>query len=404
MKFRGIPLTIRAGRQQIVWGETDNFRMLDRANSLDLTWHFAAGDPGAGLRLGRDPPPVLDAQVPLRPGRRLEVLAELPRVVLEPGRLVPGQAGVPAAALGPAASSTRSPTRSTAPSSTAPCAPSHVKVTAGRATASARAPGCMNDTKLFEQGDYDRNPIDNSQVGVRYHGIAPFGLEFTLNYFYQRWARRRRHELRAAPRALPNEPTRTAQLARQQADHRRASSRPSSYTPVRPHASACRPTTPTRRSRRRCSASRRSTTSASRSSTSRKETVIDTPRAARRHQEEHVEGHDRLRPADVDPVAQQEEHGVPHRAVLLALPARTTRAATAQDVAQPRRRQRQRDRRRLRAWSAASTCRRRVRTASQRCRLPRQDPRLGDALHARRLHVLPRRQHRAGRSASRSTR
>ncbi|TMA41879.1 MAG: hypothetical protein E6J81_17980, partial [Deltaproteobacteria bacterium] len=32
IKFRGIPLTVRAGRQQIVWGETDNFRMLDRAN------------------------------------------------------------------------------------------------------------------------------------------------------------------------------------------------------------------------------------------------------------------------------------------------------------------------------------------------------------------------------------
>src|SRR5262249_18299816 len=40
IKFRVIPQTVRAGRQQIVWGETDNFRMLDRANSLDLTWHF----------------------------------------------------------------------------------------------------------------------------------------------------------------------------------------------------------------------------------------------------------------------------------------------------------------------------------------------------------------------------
>src|SRR5205807_2765106 len=40
IKFRNLPLTVRAGRQQIVWGETDNFRMLDRANSLDLTWHF----------------------------------------------------------------------------------------------------------------------------------------------------------------------------------------------------------------------------------------------------------------------------------------------------------------------------------------------------------------------------
>ncbi|TMB55142.1 MAG: hypothetical protein E6J60_07460 [Deltaproteobacteria bacterium] len=40
IKLRNIPLSVRAGRQQIVWGETDNFRMLDRANSLDLTWHF----------------------------------------------------------------------------------------------------------------------------------------------------------------------------------------------------------------------------------------------------------------------------------------------------------------------------------------------------------------------------
>src|SRR5438477_585552 len=40
IKFRNIPLTVRAGRQQIVWGESDNFRMLDRANTLDLTWHF----------------------------------------------------------------------------------------------------------------------------------------------------------------------------------------------------------------------------------------------------------------------------------------------------------------------------------------------------------------------------
>src|SRR5947199_184774 len=40
IKLRNIPLTVRAGRQQIVWGESDDFRMLDRANTLDLTWHF----------------------------------------------------------------------------------------------------------------------------------------------------------------------------------------------------------------------------------------------------------------------------------------------------------------------------------------------------------------------------
>jgi len=35
-----LPLNFRIGRQQIVWGETDNFRMLDRVNPLDLTWHL----------------------------------------------------------------------------------------------------------------------------------------------------------------------------------------------------------------------------------------------------------------------------------------------------------------------------------------------------------------------------
>ena len=55
IKLRNIPLTVRAGRQQIVWGESDNFRMLDRANTLDLTWHFtqeAPPPPTAGTRSG----------------------------------------------------------------------------------------------------------------------------------------------------------------------------------------------------------------------------------------------------------------------------------------------------------------------------------------------------------------
>src|SRR5437867_3378875 len=40
IKLRTIPLSVRAGRQQIVWGETDNNRLLDRPNALDLTWHL----------------------------------------------------------------------------------------------------------------------------------------------------------------------------------------------------------------------------------------------------------------------------------------------------------------------------------------------------------------------------
>src|SRR2546428_13913472 len=45
----------------------------------------------------------------------------------------------------------------------------------------------MNGTKPFEKGHYARNPMENSQVGIRYHAVSPLGLDFTLNYFYQRW-------------------------------------------------------------------------------------------------------------------------------------------------------------------------------------------------------------------------
>ncbi len=33
------PFSLRLGRQQVVWGETDNFRALDVINPLDRTWH-----------------------------------------------------------------------------------------------------------------------------------------------------------------------------------------------------------------------------------------------------------------------------------------------------------------------------------------------------------------------------
>lgn len=35
------PFSLRLGRQQVVWGETDNFRALDVINPLDLRWHWS---------------------------------------------------------------------------------------------------------------------------------------------------------------------------------------------------------------------------------------------------------------------------------------------------------------------------------------------------------------------------
>ena len=67
------------------------------------------------------------------------------------------------------------------------CGASRIHVTSGPNKGLGLCTTLMDNTRLFEQGDYARNPIDNSQVGVRYHALSPFGLEFTLNYMYQRW-------------------------------------------------------------------------------------------------------------------------------------------------------------------------------------------------------------------------
>jgi hypothetical protein len=183
VKLRGIPLTIRAGRQQIVWGESDNFRMLDRVNALDLTWHLVQ----------EIPPPAFGWDEIRRPYWMFKFLYDLGDVwklsqsFLEwywnPGDWRPAKID-----FLPRPWSVRLLDPLTNPIDGAflggVCANSPVVRKDGTHVCTQ----LMNGTKLFDQGDYARNPLENSQVGVRYHGIAPFGLEFTLNYLYQRWA------------------------------------------------------------------------------------------------------------------------------------------------------------------------------------------------------------------------
>jgi hypothetical protein len=183
IRFRGIPLTIRAGRQQIVWGETDNFRMLDRANSLDLTWHFQQ----------EIPPPAFGWDEIRRPYWMLKFLYDLGDVGMlsqsflewywNPGDWRPAKIDyLPR----PWALRLLNPLNNPVDGGFigGVCANSPVLLPNGLRACTRLA----NGTKLFQQGDYHRNPLENSQVGVRYHGIVPFGLEFTLNYIYQRWS------------------------------------------------------------------------------------------------------------------------------------------------------------------------------------------------------------------------
>jgi hypothetical protein len=162
LDLRNAPFSFRLGRQQVVWGETDNFRMLDRVNPLDLTWHqlYESWD---------------DLRIPLwmiKALWRIGYMGPLSDAFVETywdlGDWTPAQQGfMPDFPWGIPA---RSP----------------LSGLVGPPPALFRS--LFGGTQLFRQGDYTRNPADNSQVGVRFSAVTPRGFQFTVNYFYQRWA------------------------------------------------------------------------------------------------------------------------------------------------------------------------------------------------------------------------
>jgi hypothetical protein len=181
IKFRSLPLSVRAGRQQIVWGETDNFRMLDRANTLDTTWHFQQEIPA----------PAFGWDELRRPFWMIKFLYDLGDVwrlsqnFLEwywnPGDWQPGKFTFLPRPWGLRFLNPLTNSYDGAFSS-AICSSSPI-IRNGVRTCDR----LLNGTKFLDKGDWTRNPMDNSQVGVRYHGITPQGIEFALVYFYQRW-------------------------------------------------------------------------------------------------------------------------------------------------------------------------------------------------------------------------
>jgi hypothetical protein len=185
IKFRMIPLSVRAGRQEIVWGETDNFRMLDRANTLDLTWHFQQ----------EIPPPAYGWDEIRRPFWMIKFLYDLGDIwkvsqnfvewYWNPGDWWPAkQAFFPRPWGLPFLNPLTNPFDGAFINGL--CATSGKTVNIG----GRLVPACtqlLHGTRLFEQGDWTHFGIDNSQIGMRYHGITPQAIEFSLVYFYQRW-------------------------------------------------------------------------------------------------------------------------------------------------------------------------------------------------------------------------
>jgi hypothetical protein len=159
LRLKAMPLSMRLGRQQIVWGETDNFRLLDRVNSLDLTWHLQQ-ESWDELRI-----PYWMIKLLYDVGRVGVLSDAFFEAYWNPGDWYPNK-------------------RAFLPRPWSVPATNPLELAGGFLGTQRLA----NDTRLFGQGDYHRNPGDNSQMGIRFNAVAPPGIQFTFNYFYQRWA------------------------------------------------------------------------------------------------------------------------------------------------------------------------------------------------------------------------
>ncbi len=178
LKFRPIPLTVRAGKQQIVWGETDNFRMLDRANSLDLSWHLQQEIPAPAFGWDEIRQTFWMMKFLYEIGDVWVTSQNFLEWYWNPGDWRPAnQAFLPRPWGLPILNPLTNPIDGAF--AAGPC---QLNPHGGRCTR------LIDNTRLFKRGDYTRDPWDNSQVGVRYHMIWPAGLETALVYFYQRWA------------------------------------------------------------------------------------------------------------------------------------------------------------------------------------------------------------------------
>jgi hypothetical protein len=210
LELSRLPVSFRIGRQQIVWGNTVNFRALDSTNALDLSWHFQqeAGILGkVGFSELRIPAWAVKMLVRLPSagpfsGGYLEAfdipfeftptrLRFLPRPWGLPLRN-PFRGGLAVPVNTPAGPVFLQPcfdrTGSRLPNDEDgnPLTPTRVDFSDANESGFCPTRG-LQESRL-SQGIYDaHDPTDVNQFGVRYGGsFDPLQLGFTLNYKYQR--------------------------------------------------------------------------------------------------------------------------------------------------------------------------------------------------------------------------
>lgn len=176
LSFTSLPVSFRLGRQQVVWGESDQFRMTDIWNPLDLTWHFHQ-ESWDNIRI-----PLWLAKALWDIGDVGPLSTVFVEAVYNPGDFHPGiKAGfLPQPWALPFADPVRGGQINNI-NPTLPLGPGSVLLSPNFCPDGV----CLQGTSV-RRGDFHRNPADASEVGLRLHFITPQGLELTTNYLYGR--------------------------------------------------------------------------------------------------------------------------------------------------------------------------------------------------------------------------
>ena len=148
------PFTLRLGRQQVVWGETDNFRALDVINPLDLRWH-ANWEPWEDIRI-----PLWMARAIYDIGKLGPLEESFVEAVWIPWDFQPNKV----------AADPRRPW-------------GFIGDGLAEVANSAIVGGELFDLNLMVRDDKPSKKFKNGQAGVRFKAIWG-GIDFSLNYFY----------------------------------------------------------------------------------------------------------------------------------------------------------------------------------------------------------------------------
>lgn len=161
-----LPISFRFGLQQVVWGESDYFRLMDLWNPLDLRWHMHQEPLWDEIRM-----PLWLIKGLWNAGTVGPFSDVYTEVVYNPGDYTPGI--VVDYLPRPWALPIPDPTR-------------QGQIQYEGVTRANFSPQIDLQGTSVRRGDFHRNPLDASEIGARFHVTTPQGVEVTSNYFYGR--------------------------------------------------------------------------------------------------------------------------------------------------------------------------------------------------------------------------